>query len=65
MGQSGARPPTVEIVDELGQPVFTSSRYVAAAMLDWLNLETVAGDITPGLAELRDQLRQEFENDAY
>ncbi len=45
--------------DALGHDCPATADHIAEQMLGWLDLEAACGDLTPGLAELRDRLREE------
>jgi hypothetical protein len=53
--------PTLRVVDALGHDMPATTERFAQQMLTWLDLEELAGELTPGLAEMRDRLRAQVE----
>lgn len=57
------RPPVINVTDGLGHDLPASSGWLSEQMLGWLDLEAGCGDLSPGLSELRDWLREDVESD--
>lgn len=51
--------PALRVVDALGHDLPVPTSHVLHAMIAWLDLEELAGELTPGLRDLRDMLREQ------
>lgn len=55
--------PTLRVTDALGHDLPAMTIEVRHQMIGWLELEDAAGDLSPGLRELRDRLRDDEADD--
>lgn len=55
--------PVFRVTDELGHDLPALTAWVRGQLIEWLALEELAGESTPGLRDLRERLIHELEAD--